>query len=762
MLRYQNFAMQGSGTALATSGGTLVNVMRSYPGATITVYVAGTTTPITLYSTSAAAVKSNPFNADSAAYLYFYYNEALYPAITIQISGAGVPVPFTLPDVEAPSTPVSASTISVLDYGATGDGATDDRLAILAAFTAAAASASVTEVFFPPGTYYVSNALTLNVKSNLTFRGAGRYLSTIVGDTNGTYLFAVNASTGTVCSEVSVVDLGFVRRGSGIVSGISASGKYMPFGFRVERCYFYSAAQSTFLSFDSLPQALVRDCIFHGAGVGLATGAYLDNCGRGTRFEGNRFLYLKMGVIVNGTGVVKEKNSEQIDIGPGNYFDAGWAWKVYDYANSGGTVTYAAGNLIDSAATFAGITAGVYVRAMATLTSGTANFEGLTVTAVSGNFTGTRRGYILKSSVGGVSKIAIVAELRSSSILDVDEWLLETDRTPTSAPPNGSSYTLHVLVWGQVTSHTGTQINVSRWSTVDGITATPANGTRYEVSKNLAVNQVVIGRASHEINVFANRFRRSEGDQVSVSGDRCRVIDNTIEDGQDMGVTLFVGKANTVIGNSIARQGAFCITADGSAENIISGNTCVDSCVILQTATAAGAIVVQNDGATRNNVSGNVCERVNSFNMQFAVVVYAVAGAASENQVRNNTGINLVSGTTPFLARGASVADTKFSGNIGGLLLSDTGAVRTRTDNVQTQTYDPPSVADGAVAISTWSMAGILAGYPIAAALTTNNVNGVFIHAECNADGVATVIVFNKSGGPVDLASGTLTIRSMG
>jgi hypothetical protein len=59
-----------------------------------------------------------------------------------------------------------AQTVSVTDFGAVGDGVTDDTAAIQAAITASK------EVYFPPGNYLISSPLSIS--SNVQLTGAGR------------------------------------------------------------------------------------------------------------------------------------------------------------------------------------------------------------------------------------------------------------------------------------------------------------------------------------------------------------------------------------------------------------------------------------------------------------------------------------------------------------------------------------------------------------------------------------------------------------
>ena len=84
-------------------------------------------------------------------------------------------------------------TVSVKDFGAAGDGVTDDTLAIQAAINSAAAS-----VFVPEGTYIINSALTLTVAGQ-QFVGASKTKSIIkqtAVNTNGLYIQADNVYIG--------------------------------------------------------------------------------------------------------------------------------------------------------------------------------------------------------------------------------------------------------------------------------------------------------------------------------------------------------------------------------------------------------------------------------------------------------------------------------------------------------------------------------------------------------------------------------------
>lgn len=81
---------------------------------------------------------------------------------------------------------------NVLDYGATGNGVTDDTTAIQAALTAASAAGG--KVVVPAGTYKVTTTLTLT-GNGVTFEGAGRGNTTLVWAGGATAMLTLGAPT---------------------------------------------------------------------------------------------------------------------------------------------------------------------------------------------------------------------------------------------------------------------------------------------------------------------------------------------------------------------------------------------------------------------------------------------------------------------------------------------------------------------------------------------------------------------------------------
>jgi hypothetical protein len=103
--------------------------------------------------------------------------------------------------------PGPAGALNVMAYGATGNGATDDRAAIQAAIDAAGAQGSV---FIPPGIFVIGGALTV-AHTGVTIMGAGY---------RATWLYLQNSSNS---SMIATADDGVQRQGL-LVTGLALIG----------------------------------------------------------------------------------------------------------------------------------------------------------------------------------------------------------------------------------------------------------------------------------------------------------------------------------------------------------------------------------------------------------------------------------------------------------------------------------------------------------------------------------------------------------
>lgn len=128
--------------------------------------------------------------------------------------------------------------VSVKDFGATGDGTTDDT----AAFQAAADANEGAEIYIPPGTYLVGNIGWLNFAGQ-RWRGASKYQTILKAEAGLTGAIFSNTDSGTASSAyVAVESIRFDLNGEDCVA----------------------------IDLSSVNNSAVRDCYFVG-GMGFAS-----------------------------------------------------------------------------------------------------------------------------------------------------------------------------------------------------------------------------------------------------------------------------------------------------------------------------------------------------------------------------------------------------------------------------------------------------------------------------------------------------------
>lgn len=107
--------------------------------------------------------------------------------------------------------------VSVKDFGAVGDGSTDDTVAVQAAITAAGATGGGFKVYFPAGTYKLSSALNVTSAVQLAGAGVSPYNAALGTRGGGTWLYfnhtgkGINIAGAAVLSGVELTDFGTYR-----------------------------------------------------------------------------------------------------------------------------------------------------------------------------------------------------------------------------------------------------------------------------------------------------------------------------------------------------------------------------------------------------------------------------------------------------------------------------------------------------------------------------------------------------------------------
>jgi hypothetical protein len=220
--------------------------------ATCTVYVAGTSTAATLYSDNGITPLANPFLSSSTGQVAFYAANGSYDLVVSKIGYLTV----TISDIElddllassgssgvgyiAAGTGAVATTVqtklresvSVKDFGAVGDGSTDDTAAFVAACTYASTRNLAVLV---PGTssFYALTALTTANKELLYGTGIVKVAGTTtkiptVASVVNNYTAAVNILKNTLAPDAYI---GSGSVGSGVIyTEVKRTGGYGQYG----------------------------------------------------------------------------------------------------------------------------------------------------------------------------------------------------------------------------------------------------------------------------------------------------------------------------------------------------------------------------------------------------------------------------------------------------------------------------------------------------------------------------------------------------
>lgn len=180
--------------------------------------------------------------------------------------------------------------VSVKDFGAVGDGTTDDTVAVQAASDRVEARGGGW-VYFPKGTYKVTSAISVDTVG-VSWRGAGRGISVIKNFSTTGNAVTINVGSA-IDSKITIVDIG-------ITANTTSSGKAIVVTngnrIRVQNCAV--ALHRTGIDVSAVTEALVDGCTVestddNAAAVGVTMGL------RGRARECNI-----VSGTVNGTGLL--------------------------------------------------------------------------------------------------------------------------------------------------------------------------------------------------------------------------------------------------------------------------------------------------------------------------------------------------------------------------------------------------------------------------------------------------------------------------
>ena len=421
-----------------------------------------------------------------------------------------------------------------------------------------------------------------------------------------------------------------------------------------------------------------ESCVFENPGTNKGIAIQLSTGSHGGLVRASKFRYCATGVTITAAGSETDRNR---DISTGhriedNDMDLGWYTGIPLVSNSGGTVTYTATGLTDTAAAFSGLlTSGEsaqLVRAMDALATGTATFPEYTSLAdATKNFStlGVKRGHLVRTSDG---RFGIVAGVKSTDTtkLWVEEWLNDSDRLHASVPAANSTYTVYRPLIGRLTAFTGTTLTVNKWVDFDGALVTPSAGTLYEITDHS--NYAIVGGYSTKyVKVKRNNLRRGYSDQITGFGEQWTIQDNNIEDGAVYACTTY-GPRHKISGNTGFHNGGGGFFVGGNDTDLV-GNTAIDNCWW----NAGGNPELSGDfmlNGQRAKVKMNSAERVAATNGEngFVIVVQSTTLDGHEfvgNTSRGHTVAGLKFGST------ALVTNTRLRDNnfVDGIVGTGTG-----------------------------------------------------------------------------------------
>jgi hypothetical protein len=221
-------------------------------------HAATTAAPGTATASPAPTATSTPAAATSTAVT------AAPPTVT---ATPGATTPISAP-------PVAANSVNVKQYGAAGDGKTDDTAAIQAALDALPAAGGT--VLFPPGTYIVAPTKTryLGIRSNTRLAGSGEQSVVKIKDHNGDWMRLFSSKSGGDVQNVSFEDLSFdsnIANNPESTINEKQDATYQTFihitggqNLAVRRCRFnpYSGVWAVSLNGKTIRDCAIADCYF--------------------------------------------------------------------------------------------------------------------------------------------------------------------------------------------------------------------------------------------------------------------------------------------------------------------------------------------------------------------------------------------------------------------------------------------------------------------------------------------------------------------
>ncbi len=216
---------------------------------------------------------------------------------------------------------IEGAPLNVLDFGAIGDGSTNDTAAIQAALDAGENGA----VYFPTGTYLVSSALTVNPSTRIFGNGFDSIIKTNSATAN-----IFNVSGQYVYISDIVFNSSVTRTGGYYVDILSGSSR-----FRMEQFWMYNAKSGICVRDTSSTVTIARGEILNNVaatGVGIKIEGGLDISIRDVLIDQAAQIFA--GIYITKAGDVSIEDCQLITCGQALYLEANNTVIVSVFANN--------------------------------------------------------------------------------------------------------------------------------------------------------------------------------------------------------------------------------------------------------------------------------------------------------------------------------------------------------------------------------------------------------------------------------------------
>ncbi len=523
----------------------------------------------------------------------------------------------------------ATGSVSVFDYGAKGDGVTDDAVAIQLALTAASGGTCKT-VFFPAGTYVVGS--TLVVHSSTTLLGESSTSIIKLKDSANANLFTNSNYASGTNSDITFDKLTL----DGNVANQTNNGSYNKNGIRLKNVSRVIVRDCTIRNVGTdcinlivCDYAVIRHNLLHGAynhavtfeecdGL-LGEGNTIHSCGSKTDalgFTSSGHAFIGVNVACNEVRIVD------------NY--------VYDMGDSclrneaGGEGWIISGNIVARSGKDSIKIMGRTVGSSRVLhVSDTANFAaGQTVTG--GSSTATAEVTDVSAGAG-----TITVTMPGSGVSYKYFWLYET----VTSTGGGSATITHI-----VAPHAKANV-VSNNVVIDaGNNAIVANGS----SPCLISNNVILRSGANTAGAAAGKWLSSAaGIAVSDNAAEVAIVGNHIDAAYASGIAVVDCIAPVVRGNTAVRCGTNGIDVDRCDRATIEQNVCFDNSAASSGVSAGIRVTATSSASTswgRHRIVGNRSYNRGASGQRWGVRLEKGSGEVGNSLVEANDFWNNTSG----------------------------------------------------------------------------------------------------------------------